>query len=627
MSTNPEKNSLSADATHRSEKEVEHDESGHRITPPVSDVEEEFHFTIGKFMAIAGLQIGYLSAVFCIQMVSAILTTINADIGPSSVFSWISTSQVVPVGVFGLLVGRLGDIYGRRYFILLGDIFGLIGCVVSATGNKVDTLIGGGIFIGIASANQQQAWAAVSEMVPKKYRGFAIGIFELACAPAGAFGPIMGNAIAYHTTWRWAYWVPFILNCVAFVLVLFFYHPKNQYIREEGKSRWQELRDMDWIGFLLCGAGLCLFLLGISFGGNLLAWKSGGTISMIVLGGVLLIACGFYEAYVDMLFPLFPPVVLGKIRGVTFVLVGTFLFGMLYYSTAVLWPQQVQALYTSDLLKIGWYASALGIAGIISSPLFGFLFTFGHARLLFIFIIVIGTVASGCMAIVSPSSSTASTVLVAMEGISVGGGMIVATAMVQLAVEHEYIGIATALAVTARNIGGSVGQVIYVSIFTEKLKTNVVKYVAYPLLAAGVSPSILPTVVEAFSGAAPKSVLAGLTPAQLEVGVKGVQSAFVHSLRIVYLVSIAFGVVGTVIVCFTKNVDEYMTNQVDIRLDEGAKLNAVTDTGEGHIIRVEEQALHHTHIRHHGEHGALSPRRQGEHGATTPRHEPADAAV
>ena len=121
---------------------------------------------------------------------------------------------------------------------------------------------------------------------------------------------------------------------------------------------------------------------------------------MIVIGLLLLIACGIYEAYWDMIFPLFPPVVLKNLRGVTFVLVGVFLFGMLYYSTAVLWPQQVQGLYTTDLLKIGWYASALGMAGIISSPVFGLLFTFGHARLLFIFIIAIGTIASGCMAIV-----------------------------------------------------------------------------------------------------------------------------------------------------------------------------------------------------------------------------------
>jgi len=300
---------------------------------------------------------------------------------------------------------------------------------------------------------------------------------------------------------------------------------------------------------------------------------------------------------------------------------------MLYYSTAVLWPQQVQALYTQNLLKIGWYASALGIAGIISSPIFGLLFTFGHARLLYIIIIVIGTVASGCMAIVcesgcsltfvayslyanptsAPGSSTASTVLVAMEGLCVGGGMIVATAMVQLAVEHEHIGIATSLAITARNVGGSVGQVIYVSIFTEKLKSNVMKYVVHPLAAAGVAPNLIPTVAAAFIGAAPKSVLAQLTPTQLGIGTRGVKEAFVHSLRIVYLVSIAFGVVGTITVCFCKNVDEYMTKKVDIKLDEGAKLKAVTDTGEGHIIRVEEQILHHGHIRRRGERGPASP--------------------
>src|ERR1700744_4310519 len=139
---------------------------------------------------------------------------------------------------------------------------------------------------------------------------------------------------------------------------------------------------------------------GVGAGSSRVFRKSGGTISMIALGLLLLIACGIYEAHWNMVLPLFPPVVLGKIRGVTCVLVGTFLFRMLYYSTAVFWPQQVQALYTQDLLKIGWYALALGIAGILSSPLFGFLFTFGHARILFIFIIVIGTVASGCMAIV-----------------------------------------------------------------------------------------------------------------------------------------------------------------------------------------------------------------------------------
>jgi hypothetical protein len=83
---------------------------------------------------------------------------------------------------------------------------------------------------------------------------------------------VIGNAVAARASWRWVYWVPFILNCIGFVMVFLFYRPKNQYIKEEGKSRFQELADLDWVGFALWTAGLLLFLLGISFGGNQMPW-------------------------------------------------------------------------------------------------------------------------------------------------------------------------------------------------------------------------------------------------------------------------------------------------------------------------------------------------------------------
>jgi MFS family permease len=99
---------------------------------------------------------------------------------------------VLPVAVLGPLSGRLSDIFGRRNFILIGNICGVIGCAVAATANHVNVVIGGGVFIGIASTLQQLAWTGVGEMVPKKYRGLALGIFEMASVPPGAFGAIMG---------------------------------------------------------------------------------------------------------------------------------------------------------------------------------------------------------------------------------------------------------------------------------------------------------------------------------------------------------------------------------------------------------------------------------------------------
>lgn len=128
--------------------------------------------------------------------------------------------------------------------------------------------------------------------------------------------------------------------------------------------------------------------------------KSAGPIAMVVIGLVMVIILGFYEAMVDQTFPLFPRQVMGNVRGVVLVLVGTFLYGMLFYSVAILWPLQVEILYTSNLIEVGWYASTLGIVGIAASPLFGWLFTLGHARLLFVFIVACGTAAAGGMAIV-----------------------------------------------------------------------------------------------------------------------------------------------------------------------------------------------------------------------------------
>lgn len=177
--------------------------------------------------------------------------------------------------------------------------------------------------------------------------------------------------------------------------------------------------------------------------------------------------------------------------------------------------------------------------------------------------------------------------------------MIVATAMVQLAVEHQYIGLVTALAVAARNIGGAVGQVIYISIFTGRLKQNIITYVAGPLIKAGVSRANVEGIVLALESSDTGKLADQLTPTQLEIAIKGSQQAITSSLRIVYLSSIAFGVVGTIFVCFCQDVDHLLTSDVDIQLDEGAMIQAVTDTGGGHFISVEEQ-MQHTNIWRRG---------------------------
>ena len=56
----------------------------------------------------------------------------------------------------------------------------------------------------------------------------------------------------------------------------------------------QELREMDYGGIVLFVAGLILFLIGLSWGGNLYAWGSAHVIATLVVGIVTLIAFVLY---------------------------------------------------------------------------------------------------------------------------------------------------------------------------------------------------------------------------------------------------------------------------------------------------------------------------------------------
>lgn len=156
------------------------------------DDDEDWKLTPGKFLAMLAFQLGYLSDVFALSMISSLLEPINRDIGPSPNYTWMVTSQIIGAAVLAPVTGRLSDIFGRRNFLLLGNCFGIIGTAVAATAHDVNTVIGASCLIGVASSMHQLAWACLGELVPNRSRGVALGWFQTSLAPAGAFAPIIG---------------------------------------------------------------------------------------------------------------------------------------------------------------------------------------------------------------------------------------------------------------------------------------------------------------------------------------------------------------------------------------------------------------------------------------------------
>lgn len=112
--------------------------------------------------------------------------------GPNSQYTWIVTANIITSAILAPFVGRLGDIFGRRNFLILGDILGCVGCAISATGHSVRILIGGAVLIGAGSSMHQMAWTCLSEVVPRRSRPMALGLLQTSIGPASAFGPLIG---------------------------------------------------------------------------------------------------------------------------------------------------------------------------------------------------------------------------------------------------------------------------------------------------------------------------------------------------------------------------------------------------------------------------------------------------
>ena len=83
-----------------------------------------------------------------------ILGIINADLGPDPRYIWISLVYTAVLAICLAPLGRLTDIFGRRYFFVGGGVIGVVGSIVCATATSIPMLIAGNVLLGICSATQ-----------------------------------------------------------------------------------------------------------------------------------------------------------------------------------------------------------------------------------------------------------------------------------------------------------------------------------------------------------------------------------------------------------------------------------------------------------------------------------------
>ncbi len=171
-------------------------------------------------------------------------------------------------------------------------------------------------------------------------------------------GTLLANAMVTNATWRIMFYIAIGYGAFSFFGTLFVYFPPS-HPRPDGKTRWQEFKELDFIGAFLFLAGLVIFLFGLNSGGNTYAWGAAGTIAPLIIGLIVFCSAFAYDFTIAK-DPLFPWYLFRNFREYSSLIVLTFVAGMVYFAASALNAQTILYLHTSDAIKIGVYSIPSG---------------------------------------------------------------------------------------------------------------------------------------------------------------------------------------------------------------------------------------------------------------------------
>ncbi|KFZ14140.1 hypothetical protein V501_03398 [Pseudogymnoascus sp. VKM F-4519 (FW-2642)] len=288
------------------------------------------------FGSLAAMSFGLFCAAWGFAPPASVLIWINADIGSKSQTNGalFSVMQTIGTTLGYMFVGRLSEIYGRRWVMIVFTLFGLVGSIVAGTSHDLNTFIGANILMGLATGAQCCYAFLAGELMPNKHKMLGMAIVVLFCLPGTAMGAFFARSLVEYASWRWIYYIYIIAQTISLALYIVCYFPKEA---AQAFNKREQTKKLDFIGMFLLVAGLVLFILGIMTGGSPYPWKSAKVLGMVVSGGVFLIALCVWEVYQGE-HAFFAIHLFKDVRGFGMNCICSAVGGISYVALSIIWP-------------------------------------------------------------------------------------------------------------------------------------------------------------------------------------------------------------------------------------------------------------------------------------------------
>ncbi|MGP9694225.1 DHA2 family efflux MFS transporter permease subunit [Brachybacterium sp. AOP25-B2-12] len=422
-------------------------------------------------LVILALMAGMFLSALDQTIVGTAIRTIGDDLHGLDQQAWVTTAYLITSTIATPIYGKLSDLFGRRPLYIFGIGVFILGSLLSSFSTSMIMLAAFRGFQGIgAGALMSLPLAIMGDMLaPReraKYQGYFLAVFGISSVVGPLIGGVFSGAdqILWIAGWRWVFLVNVPVGIVALAMVLIFLHLPRFHRAERPR--------IDWWGATSVIVALVPLLL-VAEQGREWGWTSAAAFICYALSAIGLAAFLIVERHMgdDAIIPL-------KLFGSHTFSMATilgFLVGFAMFGAMLTIPLYLQIVKGLTPTESGFATLPMVLGLMISSIVSGQIVARTGKYRIFP---VTGTFVTAAGYVVLTFITVDKPLWFLMIGMFlIGGGlgqlMQSLTLATQNSVAGRDMGVATSASTFFRQIGGTMGTAVLLSVLFTVMPTNI----------------------------------------------------------------------------------------------------------------------------------------------------------
>lgn len=403
--------------------------------------------------------LGMLLAALDQTIVSTALPTIVADLGGGGHMAWVVTAYLLAETVATVLVGKFGDLFGRKIIFQVSAVVFVGGSILAGASTSMLMLVVARAVQGVGGGGLMvTAMALIADVIPLRERGKYQGALGAVFGVTTVVGPTLGGLFTDHASWRWCFYVNIPIAIVMVVMAA----------RTVPVVRAAVRPVIDYIGIVLVALGSSGLVLGLEWGGNEYAWGSPVIIGLFVGSVVLLAAFVFVELRAKE--PMLP---MHLFRNPVFTVcsVLSFIVGFAMLGAMTYLPTYLQSVDGVSATMSGVRTLPM-VAGLLGTSMLSGVVVSRTGRYRVFPIAGTGVMALGLYLMSTMGADTGAwleSLYMFVLGLGIGLAMQVLTIAVQNTVDYHELGSATSGVTFFRTLGSSFGTAVFGTLYSNRL--------------------------------------------------------------------------------------------------------------------------------------------------------------